>query len=94
MKLQLIPLDDLFYRGIYSIRSQGCIIFGFDTLENGSIIGMGNTDIDSIGRYANAYDGSRELQERNGSIARFFVPFVLLIFDKLIVIIPSSNLLL
>lgn len=61
-------------RGIYSIRSQGSIIFGFDTLENGSIMGMGNTDIDSIGRYANAYDGSRELQEGNGSRARFFVP--------------------
>lgn len=60
-------------RGIYSIRSQGSIIFGFDTLENGSIMGMGNTDIDSIGRYAKAYDGSRELQE-GGSRARFFVP--------------------
>ena len=61
-------------KGIYSIRSQGSIIFGFDTLESGSILGMGNTDIDSIGRYANAYDGSRELQEGNGSRARYFVP--------------------
>ena len=61
-------------RGIYSIRSQGSIIFGFDTLENSAILGMGNTDIDSIGRYANAYDGSRELQEGNGSRARYFVP--------------------
>lgn len=61
-------------KGIYSIRSQGNIIFGFDTLENGSILGMGNTDIDSIGRYANAYDGSRELQEGNGNRARYFVP--------------------
>ena len=61
-------------RGIYSIRSQGSIILGFDTLESGSILGMGNTDIDSIGRYANAYDGSRELEEGNGSRARYFVP--------------------
>ena len=61
-------------KGIYSIRSQGSIIFGFDTLESGSILGMGNTDIDSIGRYANAYDGSRELQEGNGDRARYFVP--------------------
>ena len=61
-------------KGIYSIRSQGSIIFGFDTLESGSILGMGNTDIDSIGRYANAYDGSRELQEGNGIRARYFVP--------------------
>ena len=61
-------------KGIYSIRSQGSIIFGFDTLEGGSILGMGNTDIDSIGRYTNAYDGSRELQEGNGSRARYFVP--------------------
>lgn len=61
-------------KGIYSIRSQGSIIFGFDTLESGSILGMGNTDIDSIGRYAKAYDGSRELQEGNGARARYFVP--------------------
>ena len=61
-------------KGIYSIRSQGNIIFGFDSLENGSILGMGNTDIDSIGRYANAYSGSRELQEGNGARARYFVP--------------------
>ncbi len=61
-------------KGIYSIRSQGSIIFGFDTLESGSILGIGNTDIDSIGRYANAYDGSRELQEGNGGRARYFVP--------------------
>lgn len=61
-------------RGLYSIRSQGSIIFGFDTLENGAILGMGNTDIDSIGRYANAYDGSRVLQEGNGRRARYFVP--------------------
>lgn len=61
-------------KGINSIRSQGSIIFGFDTLESGSILGMGNTDIDSMGRYANAYDGSRELQERNGPRARYFVP--------------------
>ena len=61
-------------KGIQSIRSFGSIIFGFDSLENGSILGMGNTDIDSIGRYANAYDGSRELQETNGDRARFFVP--------------------
>lgn len=61
-------------KGIYSVRSQESIIFGFDTLESGSILGMGNTDIDSIGRYANAYDGSRELQEGNGSRTRYFVP--------------------
>lgn len=61
-------------RGIYSIRSQGSIIFGFDSLESGAILGMGNTDIDSIGRYANSYDGSRELQEGNGTRARYFVP--------------------
>lgn len=61
-------------KGIYSIRYQGSIIFGFDSLEGGSIMGMGNTDIDSIGRYANAYDGSRVLQEGNGSRTRFLVP--------------------
>ena len=61
-------------KGIFSLRAQGNIIFGFDSLENGDIMGMGNTDIDSIGRYANAYDGSRELQEDNRDRARFFVP--------------------
>lgn len=35
---------------------------------------MGNTDIDSIGRYANAYDGSRELQKGNGDRTRYFLP--------------------
>ena len=48
-------------------------------------MGMGNNDIDSIGRYANAYDGSR---------VRFFAPSEFLTFDKLIVITPSFNLLL
>src|SRR5574344_98773 len=61
-------------KGIYSIRSDGSIILGFDSLEGGSVLGMGNTDIDSIGRYAKAYDGSRELEEENGSRARYFVP--------------------
>lgn len=61
-------------KGFYSIRSQGCIILGFDTLENGSILGMGNTDIDSIGSYAETYAGSRDLQFLNGGRARFFVP--------------------
>ncbi len=65
-------------RGIYSVRSQGSIILGFDSLENGSILGMGNTDIDSSGRYAKAYDGSHELQEGNRSRARYFVPSELL----------------
>lgn len=61
-------------KGIYSIISEGSIIFGFDTLESGSILGMGNTDIDSIGRYAKVYDGSHELQELNNNRARYFVP--------------------
>lgn len=61
-------------KNIYSIRSQGSIILGFDILESGSILGMGNTDIDSIGRYANTYNGSHALQEGNGDRARYFVP--------------------
>ena len=65
-------------RGIFSVRSHGSIIFGFDTLEGGSIMGMGDTYIDSIGRYANSYNGARELQEGNANRARFFVPSVIL----------------
>ena len=61
-------------KGIYSVRSERSIIFGFDSLEGGAILGMGNTDIDSIGRYSKAYNGSRELQEGNGRRARFFIP--------------------
>lgn len=61
-------------KGIYSIRSQGSIIFGFDTLESGSILGMGNSDIDSSGRCARIYNGSRELQEENADRTRCFVP--------------------
>ena len=65
-------------RGIYSIRSQDKIILGFDTLENGSILGMGNTDIDSTGPLARSYDGSRELQKQNANRATYFVPSELL----------------
>lgn len=65
-------------KGIYSIRSQGNIIFGFDKLESGSILSMGNTDIDSIGRYSCRYNGQRELQKRNGERAKYFTPAELL----------------
>jgi len=61
-------------KGIYSIFLKNTIILGFDSLENGAILGMGNTDIDSVGYYANAYDGSRILQAGNRNRARFFVP--------------------
>ena len=61
-------------RGLYSIISQSKIIYGFETLDNGSILGMGNTDIDSIGTYSRSYNGSRQVQEGNGSRARYFVP--------------------
>ncbi len=65
-------------KGIYSIRSHGQIILGFDSLESGSILGMGNTDIDSIGKHAMAYAGSQGLQEENGNRARYFIPSELL----------------
>ncbi len=74
MKDHFVACSYINEKGIYSIRSQGSIIFGFDSLEGGAILGMGNTDIDSIGRYANSYAGSRELQEGNGERARFFTP--------------------
>jgi len=61
-------------KGIYSIVTENTIILGFDSLEGGSILGMGKGDIDSICKYANDYDGSRGLQKYNGSRARFFVP--------------------
>lgn len=68
--------------GLYSIRDER-VIFGFDTLENGSILGMGNTDIDSIGSYGKSYIGSRILQEVNGVRARFFVPSEILKYLRL-----------
>lgn len=61
-------------KGIYSIRSNGSIIFGFDSLEDGSILAMGNCDIDSTGKYSCSYNGSRKLQEDNKNRAKFFVP--------------------
>lgn len=61
-------------KGIYSIRSNGSIIFGFDYLEDGSILAMGNCDIDSTGKYSCSYNGSRKLQEDNKNRAKFFVP--------------------
>lgn len=60
-------------RGIYSIRAENSIIFGFDNLEGGSILAMGNTDIDSIGTYSKSYNGSRELQEGSHT-TKCFVP--------------------
>lgn len=59
---------------INDIRSNRSIIYGFASLEGGAILGMGDTDIDSIGSYSRAYNGSRDLQEGNGQRARFFVP--------------------
>lgn len=61
-------------KGIYSIRSNGSIIFGFDSLEDGSILAMGNCDIDSTEKYSCSYNGSRKLQEDNKNRAKFFVP--------------------
>ena len=61
-------------KGLHSIISSEKVILGFDHLEGASILGMGNCDIDSIGRYANAYDGPRTMQEGNLSRARFYTP--------------------
>lgn len=66
-------------RGIYSIRSENSIIFGFDNLDGGSILAMGNGDIDSIGTYSKSYNGSRELQE-GSSTTKYFVPSEILKF--------------
>ena len=63
---------------IYSTRSRGSIILGFADLENGSIMAMGDTDIDSTGTFSRCYNGSRKTQEENNSRARFFLPQELL----------------
>ena len=60
-------------KNIGSIRSFGTIIFGFDSLEKGSILVMADSDIDSIGFRANEYDGARKHQEEN-SLCRFVTP--------------------
>lgn len=60
-------------KNIGSIRSYGTIIFGFDSLENGSILVMADCDIDSIGFRANEYDGARKHQEEN-ALCRFVTP--------------------
>ncbi|MFI3261248.1 MAG: hypothetical protein R3Y13_06020 [bacterium] len=64
--------------GIYSLRSKDSIILGFNELEAGSLHGMGDTDIDSIGYYATSYNGSKELMDMNNGRARFFVPSLML----------------
>lgn len=64
--------------GIYSIRTGGTIILGFDFLESGSLLGMGDTDIDSINVYARKYNCSKGLIELNGNRAHYFVPSLLL----------------
>ena len=64
-------------KGIYSVRSRGSIILGFNFLENSALYGMGDTDIDSIGFYAKLYNPSKELMEGNGNRAHYFTPTLL-----------------
>ncbi|MBQ6134685.1 MAG: hypothetical protein IJI60_00010 [Bacilli bacterium] len=61
-------------KGIYSSITDDNVVLAFDSLEGGSILAMGRTDIDSYGSYASSYNGSREVQQRNGQRARFFLP--------------------
>ncbi len=74
MQDHFVACSYLSEKGIHSIRSNGSIIMGFDTLENGSILAMGNTDIDSIGWYSKSYNGARVVQEGNGNRAKFYTP--------------------
>ncbi len=62
---------------LLSLRSNGEIIMGFDSLEGSAIYGMGNTDIDSIGTYAKSYNGSANLMNQ-GSRAKYSVPSLML----------------
>ena len=59
---------------INSVRTTRGVIYGFDSLEGSSLIGMSDCDIDSIGFYAEAYNGSKMLMEENGDRACFYVP--------------------
>lgn len=64
--------------GIFSLRSGGSVILGFDHLEGGSLLAMGNTDIDSTGSWSRSYRGPREVQEGNRQRAKFYIPSQLL----------------
>lgn len=65
-------------KSVHSIRANNAIIFGFDNLDGGSILAMGNGDIDSIGTYSRSYNGARELQGGSEGITRYYVPSELL----------------
>ena len=60
---------------VFSLRdgNSGSIIMGFDELENGSLLAMGNNDIDSTG-ISKDYNGARVVEELNQGRARYFVP--------------------
>ncbi len=62
-------------KNIYSIRSDDKVIYGFDSLENGSILGMSEVDVDSYGNSLN-YNGSRMAQEDGR--ARYYVPSMMI----------------
>ena len=67
---------------INSVRTNRGIIYGFDSLEGGSLIGMGNCDIDSAGYPARSYDSSKELMKANGDRASYYVPSILMNNDE------------
>ena len=58
--------------------TSGKVVFGFSTLEGGSIYGMGPRDIDSIGDYAKTYNCSYTLMKGNGVRANILPPSVMI----------------
>ncbi len=61
-----------------NMRSEDAIIFGFSDLEGSSLLGMGDTDIDSLGYTSIAYGSGLDLVTSNGRRAAYYIPSVLL----------------
>ncbi len=59
-------------------RDGSSIIYGFGNLEGSSLIGMGDTDIDSIGYCAREYGGGMNIVIYNNTRAHFFTPSLML----------------
>ncbi len=61
-----------------NMRSEDAIVFGFSDLEGSSLLGMGDTDIDSLGYTSIAYGSGLDLVTSNGRRAAYYIPSVLL----------------
>lgn len=62
---------------LFDVRADNRIIFGMQELENGSLLYMDDTDIDSIGYYSKVYNSGHKYDSAGG-LNHFYPPTLLL----------------